>query len=519
MRGYERMRHNFVSLAEKNPIRAKLWHPLKNGDLLAEDVPYGSEKVVWWLCFFGHEWTGPINRKSGCRVCNESFQTSFPELTLRYFIRHVFPDTRATFSDESFGKYKSVDLFIPSLKLIIEHDGYFYHKDHVERDSAKSEILMNAGYKVLRVRQHSKGKLPELSLSGLHIHEYAYSANEIKLQKSMLDVLRLIQRNFVLNEKETASIEVLTKTPFKHLRMFILDQVMPVKKLNHILTVNPQLDREWNQKKNLSYKPIHFAPSANFKVWWICEYGHEWDAVIATRTKLGVGCPYCTGLLPTEENSLARIHPELAERWDYSRNGDLTPYDILPSSNKSIYWLCDACGESYLMKPNLYSSGKQAGCSYCSGKKVNESNCLATKHPEIAAEWHPDNSKTPNEVSTGSKYKALWQCKVCNHTWSAPVHSRTGQRKSGCGECNRGGWSDSISYEKSLAALFPEVAKQWDYEKNPNRPENVRPGSHQKVWWMCENGHGWTAPIYSRKKAYCKKCPRPDRKKQPDKNR
>ncbi len=510
------MRYNFVSLAEKSPVRAKLWHPLKNGDLLPEQVAYGSEKVVWWLCSSGHEWSGPINRKSGCPSCNESFQTSFPELTLRYFIRYVFPDTIATFSGESFGKYKSADLYIPSLKLIIEHDGYFYHKDHVERDRDKSQILMNAGFNVLRVRQHSKGKLPDLSLSGLHILEYTYSSNENKLQNSMLDVLRHIRRNFLLNEKETESIEVLTKTPFKYLRMFILDQVMPVIKSNHILMVSPQLEREWNHKRNLSYKPIHFTSNSGVKVWWLCENGHEWDAVIATRTRLGAGCPYCAGLLPTEENSLAQIHPELAARWDYSRNDNLTPYDILPSSNKSIYWLCDKCGESYPMKPCLYSSGKQRGCSYCTGKKVNKSNCLATRHPEIAVEWHPDNSKTPYEVSTGSKYKALWQCKVCNHEWRTPVHTRTGPRKSGCGECNRGGWSDSISYAESLSALVPDVAKQWDYENNHNRPEHVRPGSHQKVWWKCENGHGWLAPIYSRKKAFCKRCPRPDRKKQTD---
>ena len=32
------------------------WHPANNGNLLAEDVSFGSDKKYWWLCQFGHEW-------------------------------------------------------------------------------------------------------------------------------------------------------------------------------------------------------------------------------------------------------------------------------------------------------------------------------------------------------------------------------------------------------------------------------------------------------------------------------
>lgn len=38
----------------------------------------------------------------------------------------------------------------------------------------------------------------------------------------------------------------------------------------------------------------------------------------------------------------------------------------------------------------------------------------------------------------------------------------------------------------TLAEVFPELAKQWDYEKNGDlTPEIVSSGSNKKVWWIC----------------------------------
>ena len=38
----------------------------------------------------------------------------------------------------------------------------------------------------------------------------------------------------------------------------------------------------------------------------------------------------------------------------------------------------------------------------------------------------------------------------------------------------------------TLAERFPELAMEWDYEKNGVlTPENVSYGSNKKVWWIC----------------------------------
>ena len=61
---------------------------------------------------------------------------------------------------------------------------------------------------------------------------------------------------------------------------------------NDLQTVNPTLAKEWNYEKNEGLTPAEVMPNSNKKVWWKCQKGHEWQAVISNRNN-GNGCPYC----------------------------------------------------------------------------------------------------------------------------------------------------------------------------------------------------------------------------------
>ena len=55
--------------------------------------------------------------------------------------------------------------------------------------------------------------------------------------------------------------------------------------------------------------------------------------------------------------------------------------------------------------------------------------------------------------------------------------------------------------EKETSLLFsnPEIAKEWNYEKNGNlKPEHFAANSHKKVWWKCPKGHEWQSTIKDR---------------------
>ena len=51
-----------------------------------------------------------------------------------------------------------------------------------------------------------------------------------------------------------------------------------------------------------------------------------------------------------------------------------------------------------------------------------------------------------------------------------------------------------------------KLLSEWDAERNKGlMPENVSAGSHQKVWWQCENGHTWQSEVRVRVRGA--KCP------------
>ena len=57
--------------------------------------------------------------------------------------------------------------------------------------------------------------------------------------------------------------------------------------------------------------------------------------------------------------------------------------------------------------------------------------------------------------------------------------------------------------------MNPELAKEWNYEKNtPLTPDGVSGRSPARVWWKCTKGHEWEAKISSRatNKSGCPYC-------------
>ena len=51
---------------------------------------------------------------------------------------------------------------------------------------------------------------------------------------------------------------------------------------------------EWDYEKNES-TPHNVSYGCYKSVWWICKYGHTWQAKIGNRSILKRGCPYCSG--------------------------------------------------------------------------------------------------------------------------------------------------------------------------------------------------------------------------------
>ena len=64
--------------------------------------------------------------------------------------------------------------------------------------------------------------------------------------------------------------------------------------------------------------------------------------------------------------------------------------------------------------------------------------------------------------------------------------------------------------------MFPEIAKEWNREKNGNLlPEDVLSGSGKKVWWKCSKcGYEWQTAVHLRTGKNQTGCPICSAKKQ-----
>lgn len=96
-------------------------------------------------------------------------------------------------------------------------------------------------------------------------------------------------------------------------------------------------------------------------------------------------------------------------------------------------------------------------------------------------------------VNAQTKIKIQCHCGKIFYCRPCDIFSK---RQKSCGKC----------YNKLLINKFPNIAKEWNYNKNNNLDiNNVTYASGKKVWWFCPNGHEYLARIADRTSG--KNCP------------
>lgn len=266
--------------------------------------------------------------------------------------------------------------------------------------------------------------------------------------------------------------------------------------INDLATLgNPKLLAEWDIVANSPLTPEKMAFKSNRKVYWMCSEGHKWQATVVHRSQRGDGCPYCAGIrLLTGFNDLATTHPDIAAEWDYEKNKEIVPTEVMAGAELKAWWKCK---EGHGWQAYIYSRKAGTGCPYCAGNiLVKGINDLASQRPELLSEWDYDANYPlmPSEVAIGTARKVSWICSL-GHKWNAVVSSRALSGR-GCPFCT--GRKVLIGYN-DLKSQNPELTKEWDVDKNGTiRPEQIYMTSHRKVWWKCSAGHSYQASVVNR---------------------
>jgi hypothetical protein len=250
----------------------------------------------------------------------------------------------------------------------------------------------------------------------------------------------------------------------------------------------PEIAKEWHPQNGRETSEV--KTGSNFRAKWICSKCCQvWETYVSNRCKNGSGCPFCRGRGSSKKvvlmNSLQTEFPDIAAEWHNSN--EILPHEISSGSSRKSNWCCKECGHVWIATPNNRCSG--SGCPKCSQqKRVNETNSVADKFPEIVKEWHNDNEFPPNKVAIWSHQKIKWKCSVCRKIWISRVGNRLRvlhNAHRGCPKCKLKFGNGKLSKEDVVKVRLLIDAGKSDYDISLIffvSPQNISAIRHNKIW-------------------------------------
>lgn len=240
---------------------------------------------------------------------------------------------------------------------------------------------------------------------------------------------------------------------------------------------------------------------ANKIVWWKGACGHEWQTSIKARSA-GEQCPICSGARVLQGyNDFESKFPELTKEWS-PKNEPLRPSMITAATHRKVIWQCKLGHEWTASVKSRTVNG--TGCPYCSHNFVLPGfNDLASRFPEIAAEWSERNLPlTPDQVTAFKNIKVWWKCRL-GHEWNTLISTRAGGSQ--CPYCSG---IKLLKGFNDLKTKYPSLAAEWSEKNLPLTPDAVNEKSTKNVWWECRTcGYEWKAVVKARVKGgMCPVC-------------
>jgi hypothetical protein len=186
-----------------------------------------------------------------------------------------------------------------------------------------------------------------------------------------------------------------------------------------------------------------------------CPAGHH--PRMSPLTFLISGCPSCRGAetRKTQKNWLADTLPEIASQWHPTRNGKLTPRDLVWDSQRSVWWRAECCGYEWEETPRSRDKYDRLHCPRC--RTILGS--LAWQDPGLAAQWSPANPLPAWNVRPYASTSFLpdWICaNNTSHVWAGPLNGRS--NGSDCPECKVVGKSKvELAHHAAAEEVFTGV--------------------------------------------------------------
>ena len=287
---------------------------------------------------------------------------------------------------------------------------------------------------------------------------------------------------------------------------------------NDLLTIRPDIAKEWHPTKNLDLKPTDVTVGSNKKVWWKCSTcGNEWEAVIARRTsfhsKLRISdCPNCSAAFGTSfpEQSVyfyvKKAFPDAENRYS-GAEFNVSEFDIyIPSLRTAVEYdgkAYHSSEKSFRREEEKYTACKEHNVRLIRIKEQGATNpacdhCIITQFGNTA-----DYSSLEKSIK-----ELLELLNVDDFEINITRDQYDIQKQ----------YLRTLA-DNSLAIRFPSIAKEWHPTKNGNiTPEMVSRGSNKRFWWKCQLcGFEWQATVANR--VLGRNCPQCSKKQASKKHR
>lgn len=361
VRGWLTIRRTFRAFCAEQGKTALLaqWDIERNLPLTPDDVTFGSHKRVWWTCPNGHSWQAMVYTRSegaGCPYCTG--RKASPE---QNSLAKQFPALAAEWDDEKNAPLTPRDVTTGSHKLI----WWRCPKGHSYRSAVKTRVQGSgcpycAGKSVLPEENSLAAEYPVIVKDWDAAKNKPLTPNQV-ISGTKRKVWWLCPKGHSWCAAVFSRTVLGTGCPVCTGRQALAGE-------NDLATLYPDVAAQWDGMKNGALHPSNVTAGSNRRVWWKCEKGHSYRAVIAQRVQRGDGCPYCANrkVLPGF-NDLATVQPLVAKQWHETLNGALTPEMVTAGSHKKAWW---QCSYGHVWKAAIYSRAgvQQCGCPVCAGK-------------------------------------------------------------------------------------------------------------------------------------------------------
>lgn len=146
-----------------------------------------------------------------------------------------------------------------------------------------------------------------------------------------------------------------------------------------------------------------------------------------------------------------------------------------------------------------------------------------TKNQKLKDEYDPKNEIPAKDIPLNYPYHVKWICRDCGHKWPQSPLNRTNfyidktriEKKGKISSCPLCKFKDLgkkvsagiIKKRGNLLDKYPDLCKQWDYDRNTILPSKVSPGSNVNRFWLCLKHGSYSQAPASRTGPHKSGCP------------